>query len=111
MDHPAEARHIVRLGLLGLPERVLETAELLTSELVTNAIVHGHTEPTLTIEIGEERLRVEVKDADLRMDLEPLEIDPTRAHGRGLAIVAALASSWGIEPRSNGKAVWFQLTL
>jgi hypothetical protein len=41
----------------------------------------------------------------------PLRLDLSRDHGRGLAIVDALASAWGVEPRLLGKAVWFDLNL
>jgi hypothetical protein len=42
---------------------------------------------------------------------EPLNVEPSAEHGQGLAIVNALASSWGVESRLVGKAVWFDLDL
>lgn len=88
---------------------VIETAELLTSELVTNAMVHGSGEATVAVEVDEGLVRVEVFDRDASLDLSPLDVDPSSVHGRGLAIVNALASTWGIEPRHDGKVVWFAL--
>lgn len=105
--HPADARRIVRTALTDAPSEVVETVELLTSELVTNAIVHGSSEPTLVVEVGDDRIRVEVHDSHPRMNLEPLTVDSSSDHGRGLAIVDALSTAWGVEPRSSGKAVWF----
>lgn len=105
------ARHVIRSGLCDHRGKVLEKAELLTSELVTNAILHGHSTPTLILEVRDDHIRVEVKDSDPTMNLEPLDVETSSAHGRGLAIVAAMASSWGVEPQHDGKAVWFQLDL
>jgi hypothetical protein len=93
----------------GLAIVVVETAALLTSELVTNAIVHGAGEAVVAIDVGDAAVRVEVFDADLTFDLVPLRVGSSSVHGRGLAIVDALATSWGVEPRDGGKVVWFIL--
>jgi len=90
---------------------VIEDAATIVSELVTNAIVHGSGEASLVIEVSERRLHVEVLDTDPTVALAPLDVGPSAAHGRGLAIVDALASAWGVEPRLVGKAVWFDLDL
>lgn len=110
-SHPALAREFVRSKLTGAPPEVVEDAQIIVSELVTNAIVHGSGEASLLIEVDEKRLHVEVVDADPTVEFEPLTVEPSSEHGRGLAIVNALASSWGIEPRLVGKAVWFDLNL
>lgn len=112
LDQPAEARRIVRSNLADADGALVETAELLTSELVTNAIVYGVGEPTLVIEVDDHGIRVEVYDTNPNMDdVQPLALNPLDVHGRGLAIVDALASAWGVEPRRSGKAVWFRLDL
>jgi anti-sigma regulatory factor (Ser/Thr protein kinase) len=108
-EDPAQARQAVRSVLGQVDSEVRETVELLVSELVTNTIVHGSGDAALLVEVGQGCVHVEVADSDPTLDLEPLRVEPTSEHGRGLAIVDALASSWGIEPRLVGKAVWFDL--
>lgn len=109
---PAEARRIVRARLEGTPDNVVEVVELLTSELVTNALVHGTGDPALVLGVGERHIRVEVHDSEPTLDLKPVQGEPSRPHGRGLAIVDALATTWGVEPRwDGGKVVWFALDL
>lgn len=103
------AREVVRRVLHDRQREIVERAELLTSELVTNVFVHGSDGAVLTIDDQPNRIRVEVSDPDAFIDLRPIDSTPLDLHGRGLAIVAALASSWGVEPRLLGKAVWFEL--
>jgi len=89
--------------------KVIGTVELLTSELVNNAIVHGSGVAALVLEVDHGCVHVEVHDTDPTVRLVPLPFEPFSVRGRGLAIVNALASSWGVDPRSDGKAVWFEL--
>ena len=113
-ENPACARRIVRRTLTAesnVHGDAVETAVLLTSELVTNAIVHGSEDPTLLVDVSEERIHVEVVDCESTVDLMPRSTDVMGQRGRGLAIVDALASAWGVEPRLVGKAVWFDLRL
>jgi anti-sigma regulatory factor (Ser/Thr protein kinase) len=107
----AQARHFVRQLLGTFPRDLVATAELLTSEVVTNALVHAANEAVLTVELDCDHLRVEVLDADEKTDLVPRSVGSASEHGRGLAIVDALASSWGVESRDAGKAVWFEIVL
>jgi anti-sigma regulatory factor (Ser/Thr protein kinase) len=82
---------------------------LLASELATNAVLHGERPIAVTVEAEGDRLRVEVKDADPALPLE-LDLGPEMEHGRGLAIVAAVADEWGAERLAgNGKVVWAEL--
>jgi hypothetical protein len=76
---------------------------------VTNAFVHGHGDPILEVRVEATCVRVAVSDLDGRVDLVPLSVAQGNEHGRGLRIVATLASAWGVEPRGEGKAVWFEL--
>lgn len=88
---------------------LLDTALLLTSELVTNAIKHTTGGPvTLTIHLGD-RLCVEVHDSS---PLFPTLVDaPADAEaGRGLMLVTSLAAEWGFYRTPRGKAVYFALT-
>jgi hypothetical protein len=106
---PAAARRLVRDALAGSSSDVIDTAELLTSEIVNNAIVHGHGSAALVLEVGMGRVRVAVYDPDPNSTVTLLNVAPSAVHGRGLAIVDALATWWGVEPRDNGKLVWFEL--
>jgi anti-sigma regulatory factor (Ser/Thr protein kinase) len=85
-----------------------ETARLLVSELVANAVTHAETGVTLQLDLSPERLRVEVRDGaeGEPQPRQPRHDDPT---GRGLMIVEALADRWGVEPTPPGKTVWFEL--
>jgi anti-sigma regulatory factor (Ser/Thr protein kinase) len=107
----AYARDVVRASLLDQPPDTVEIATLLTDELLANALEHGVGTPVLALEVNPYQLRVYVHDEDPTRDLAPLPIEPTRERGRGLAIVAALAAQWGVEPRRDGKRVWFALAL
>jgi anti-sigma regulatory factor (Ser/Thr protein kinase) len=94
-----------------------DVAELLSSELVTNAVVHAHT--AISVEAAYEEngtsnghggvLRIEVADRSNDVDLHPYEVTLGEEGGRGLAIVARLANHWGVEPSPSGKRVWFTL--
>lgn len=98
-----------------LPDDVTETAVLLLSELMTNAYRHATVSPGREIRarclfLGEDRLRVEVSDANDSLPV-PRSAGADDDTGRGLALVAALAATWGAEPRPYGigKTVWFEL--
>jgi anti-sigma regulatory factor (Ser/Thr protein kinase) len=109
---PAAARRFVRTALESVEADpvLIETAELLTDELVTNAIVHAGAKSYLFIRAVRDVVRVEVTDPDERLpSMAAPDIDATG--GRGLAIVNGLASAWGIERvDGGGKTVWFELS-
>lgn len=83
-------------------------AELLVSEVVTNAVEHGTSGGTVEIMALPAGLRVEVTDrsAGLPELQHPTAQEPT---GRGLAIVDQLSRWWGVERGSDGKTVWFEV--
>jgi serine phosphatase RsbU (regulator of sigma subunit)/anti-sigma regulatory factor (Ser/Thr protein kinase) len=85
-------------------------AELVVSELVTNAFVHAQTEAMLTIRSTGARLFLEVHD-HIATAPRPRNALPEDTNGRGLAIVATLATRWGTRQTSDGKAVWCELSL
>ncbi|MGZ8766185.1 MAG: ATP-binding protein [Acidimicrobiia bacterium] len=86
----------------------VEDAQLLVSELVTNAVVHASSEVRLSVSVRGERLRVEVADRDSRLPrMRAVESESTE--GRGLGIVDGVADAWGSDSRPGGKAVWFEL--
>ncbi|MFG2996673.1 ATP-binding protein [Streptomyces sp. NPDC048340] len=94
-----------------------ETAELLLSELVTNAVRHARAPHGRDIGVRLARydglLRVEVADAGPAVELAPEAATECDERGRGLAIVEALAVRWGQCPRRHGigKAVWAECAL
>jgi len=105
----AYARQIVRSVLSGAPSDAVETAALLTSELVTNAMVLAHADPELFLDTREGHIYVEVRDAraDPALDHCDHEWVP---RGWGLDMINALATSWGNEWRADCDTVWFDLT-
>jgi anti-sigma regulatory factor (Ser/Thr protein kinase) len=105
-----EARRALRelLDEWGAPERS-QTAELLTSELVTNALVHTDHDAVLTATVGPKRLRVEVRDFVGRRPRLRVPVADDGTNGRGLVLVQSLADAWGVRALGVGKVVWFEL--
>jgi anti-sigma regulatory factor (Ser/Thr protein kinase) len=109
---PAAARRFVRAALESVEADpvVIDTAELLTDELVTNAIVHAGCKAHLFIRALKGVVRVEITDPDDRLPAMAAP-DPDALNGRGLIIVNGLASAWGVERTTEGgKTVWFELS-
>ena len=109
---PALARRYVTSMAAAWAAETLELAILLTSELVTNAVVHGLGPVQLLLSDDDGRLIIEVSDGKLG----PLPRTPGRPSGaaesgRGLLIVERLAARWGCRARRMppGKVVWFEL--
>ncbi|ANP50356.1 anti-sigma regulatory factor (Ser/Thr protein kinase) [Streptomyces griseochromogenes] len=86
-----------------------EIAELLTSELVTNALVHTDDDAVLTAVVSPRGLRVEVRDFVARRPRPCAPDTGDGTHGRGLLLVQSLADAWGVRPHGVGKSVWFEL--
>ncbi|GGY15672.1 ATP-binding protein [Streptomyces djakartensis] len=86
-----------------------DVAELLTSELVTNAIVHTDHDAVLTATVGPRGLRVEVRDFVARRPRLRVPVADDGTNGRGLFLVESLADDWGVRAHGVGKAVWFEL--
>lgn len=93
-------------------ERLADDVQLGVSELITNAVRHARTEVELCLRL-DTRLTVEVRDfdPDLRHPVDGSPADPLATSGRGLQIVAAVSSDWGVRSLGDGKAVWFALDL
>lgn len=102
------ARQFVRTVCASLGETSLEVAVLLTSELVTNAVLHARTSITVGVACTSGGARVSVTDD---AGTRPVVRSPTRDResGRGMVLVDALATSWGVHDRPCGKTVWFAL--
>ncbi|MEV4441794.1 SpoIIE family protein phosphatase [Streptomyces sp. NPDC049577] len=113
----ASARAFVRDTLQGwgFPD-VIDDAVVLTSELVTNAVVHAGTAAEVLCARTEDGVRVEVADRYPEREL-PVQTPGRqfggfdREGGRGLLLCAALATRWGVEYSSTRKKVWFSLDL
>ncbi|WP_079102779.1 ATP-binding protein [Streptomyces sp. TP-A0356] len=105
-----EARRALRelLTHWGRPGRS-EIAELLTSELVTNALVHTDHDAVLTATVSPGGLRVEVRDFVGRRPRLRMPDTDDGTHGRGLILVQSLADAWGVRTHGVGKSVWFEL--
>jgi len=112
--HPMSAgaaRRFVRDVLMSrqVPDRVVDTVELLTSEVVTNAIIHGRSGPQLAVEVDGDIVRVAVRDLSPELPVRRLgHLDDVS--GRGVVIVEELASAWGVDREQGGaKRVWFEV--
>ncbi|HEY5985079.1 MAG TPA: ATP-binding protein [Streptosporangiaceae bacterium] len=119
----AAARHFVRntlrewlvTGASASGHELVDDAVLLTSELVTNAVVHAGTPVQVTCRLARSSVEVMVSDG------HPARLVPDSAHGdrgpaeqtggRGLLLPAALAAEWGVTYGRTAKAVWFRLGL
>lgn len=110
--HPeavAQARRFVADGISAELAELRENAELVTSELVTNVLVHTKSTPTLRVMVGEDCIRVEVHDDCPVLPVAGI-LERTGACGRGLVLVEQLTHRWGItRVPGAGKSVWFEL--
>ncbi|MGF1432091.1 ATP-binding protein [Kitasatospora sp. LaBMicrA B282] len=105
---PLRAELRAALGRWGVPE-LADTAELLTTELVANALQHTTAGAVLDAVLGgDRRLRVEVRDGTPELP-SPRRAAETATSGRGLMLVEALADAWGVRVRAEGKITWFEL--
>jgi anti-sigma regulatory factor (Ser/Thr protein kinase) len=119
----ADARHWAestfdRWALRGNP---VTDAVLLTSELVTNAVLHARTPLVLSLAVAEDVIEVGVSDSDprgprpRRQEGAPwatrtwLLGEPPAETGRGLLLVDELADEWGVAQMTGGKQIWFRL--
>lgn len=96
-----------RLAELRLDD-LADAVTLLTSEVVTNALLHAGTPMVLRLRPSGTGVEVEVQDGSA--------LPPARRHysatattGRGVEVLDALADSWGWRPQETGKTVWFQV--
>ncbi|MET7452281.1 SpoIIE family protein phosphatase [Streptomyces sp. NPDC005574] len=113
----ASARSFVRDTLQGWGfADIIDDAVVLTSELVTNAVVHAGTAADVLCLRSDDGVRIEVADhypeREIPLQGSPVNMgSPDREGGRGLQLCAALAGRWGVEYTPTRKQVWFQLAL
>ncbi|HEU0101138.1 MAG TPA: ATP-binding protein [Mycobacteriales bacterium] len=85
---------------------VLQDALVITSELVTNAVMHAGTASELEIRLDDGVVELRVSDGDPRTPVRRRLLGGPAAQGRGLGLLAALAEQWGVDQRADGKTVW-----
>ncbi|MEW2388673.1 SpoIIE family protein phosphatase [Streptomyces venezuelae] len=130
-EHRTDARRTVLTVAQAEPERIagarshlrdllhdwadddqVDSAVLMVSEMLTNVLVHTDGDALLVAEVtgepGARRLRAEVADGsdDLPHKRHPGEL---ASSGRGLVLMELLAGAWGVDPRGDGKSIWFEL--
>jgi anti-sigma regulatory factor (Ser/Thr protein kinase) len=109
---PRQARAGIR-RLLG--DRVspdfAEDAQLLTSELVTNAVMYTPSGCSLSAWYVDDQRALRVEVADEASDIPRVRPPSAPSHvgGRGLQLVASRSTNWGVVPNGGGKSVWFEL--
>ncbi|MFD5629958.1 ATP-binding protein [Streptomyces sp. NPDC127072] len=97
------------LGLV-LDQELIYDLKLLTGELVANAVTYTQAACVVCVRWTGERLRVEVADVDSTLAV-PTRALSTDEHGRGLFLVAAMATEWGSQHCAAGKKTWFELAV
>jgi len=108
----AFVREVCQYWQLAMPDATaIDRAVLVANELVTNAIVHAHTELRLRLELRGDRLHIAVRDDSPRL-LRLVVPDEQAEGGRGLWLVEQLARAWGVNRHPDGgKVVWCVLNL
>ena len=117
MAFPAElasvgrARRWVRGVLQGWgPDELIDSAILLTSEVVTNALMHGRSGIEVSLGRHGDRVRIAVTDSDQGL-IRRRAAAPNSQSGRGVDLVESMSTGWGINRFGSGKQVWFELDL
>ncbi|HSV67956.1 MAG TPA: ATP-binding protein [Mycobacteriales bacterium] len=114
---PEEARRFVSqhlahslVGITDLAE-TLDDSQLLVSELTSNAVKACRHTMTLSVEVHHRWIGLKIYDDGPGLPV-PYDAGPRDTRGRGLRIIAALASAWGAHPDpAGGKTVWCHLPL
>jgi len=104
----AARRYALQICRAGAYRGDCDILVLLVSEVATNALIHGAGQVRVRVLNRGSRLRVEISD---HSDAMPAlrDFDRDAEGGRGLALVHALAATWGADPEPGGKTVWFEL--
>lgn len=106
---PQARRHVVSTLTRWHLDGLVETASLLASELVTNAVLHARTAMTLTVEKDGDGVRVSVTDGSPVPPALRRHSDMATT-GRGLRLLDQLADAWSVKDSRDGKSVWFTLS-
>jgi DNA-binding NarL/FixJ family response regulator len=89
-------------------DELQDSAALLVSELVTNAVVHAQSSVEMAMHLRPNRVRIEVIDT-AREHVRRRDAADDEQSGRGMALIEALAVAWGIDTLLSGKSVWFEI--
>jgi len=111
----AEARRMVT-DTVEVPDKVVEDAQLVLTELLANEIKHGHYDPSdpliCSVRTSSDVLRVEVRHPGppFHLPAEPAELPlATRETGWGLALITRLADRWGVDDARGARQVWAEI--
>jgi anti-sigma regulatory factor (Ser/Thr protein kinase) len=111
---PALARATVSTVIGGVRPDVTEEVELLTSEVVTNAIRHARADPLaeviLRVDASNDHVRVEVLNPGPSFDPPVPSRPDVSGTGLGLFLVDALADAWGVDREGPRTMVWFEIS-
>ena len=105
---PRDVRQFVRSVLRGWGEPELDTAEVVASELATNAVQHAHSPFRVSISRASSTIRIAVRDTSFAPP-EQLLGDVARPGGRGVRLVVSLSRAWGVHDEPDGKTVWAEI--
>jgi hypothetical protein len=110
-DQVVRGREYVARTCAGFGDDFVGTAVLLTSELITHALLHGSRDITLLLSAISAGVRVEVAPVEVAAQPPAATADVVDAHGPGLLIVDSLATAWGFDPLPDRGATsaWFVL--
>jgi serine phosphatase RsbU (regulator of sigma subunit)/anti-sigma regulatory factor (Ser/Thr protein kinase) len=112
-DQPAAVRvaraFVEREALARGAASIVDDVALVAAELIANAVQHGTPPVSVTVSGDADLIRVEVRDGNPRPPVRPA-VNLSNMTGRGLALIAALAASWGVEREGAGKLVWAEVT-
>jgi serine/threonine-protein kinase RsbW len=112
---PGRARRALSDGLAGvLDADVLGDLQLLVTEIVANGVRHGRVgedgEIDLRVEVGDGRVRVEMRDTGIQADPRVRAPDLDGGGGFGMVLVSRMSRAWGVEHEPN-VVMWFELAL
>lgn len=105
----SQGRQFLRESLAGLDPTLLDTAELLASEVMTNSVLHARSPFELRVWGDRQRIHVRVTDATPTRRPLPRAQSAESTNGRGLFLVSELAAYYGVDVEPARKAVWFEV--
>jgi anti-sigma regulatory factor (Ser/Thr protein kinase) len=109
---PRRARALLQAAVTewDVDDDLHQDAAMVVTELVANAVDHAGTPSTVTVTLDDRELCVAVRDGRPDTAPRPRPVDPTAPRGRGLQMVDALTTSWGVTVHADGKTVWAVLS-
>ena len=110
---PREARSYVRqvCSDWSIDDEACEAAEIVVTELVTNAVEHAASPSVVEVTRVPGSFRMTVRDFVSEPLPDPVLPPPHSVRGRGLAMVAAVSRAWGVQTHADGKTVWSELAV